>query len=126
MVLSLGPGVLPVDHATAVRASSSTVFAALVMRTAYGPTLAWAGLDEHASGHHLGDLVADQGLRVSRRLALEQTRAAVRALTSAVRGPPSAGAADRTVVPSALVRRTPRGATMVAEPRRSPTSAAVS
>ncbi|NEK56760.1 TetR/AcrR family transcriptional regulator [Geodermatophilus sabuli] len=59
VVLPLGSELRSDDAETAVRASFSTVFAALVMRTAYGPTFAWGGLEEHAFVRHLGDIVAD-------------------------------------------------------------------
>jgi AcrR family transcriptional regulator len=59
VVLSLGPRLRVDDPGTAVRASFSTIFAALVMRTAYGPTFAWAELGEQAFVEHLGDLAAD-------------------------------------------------------------------
>jgi AcrR family transcriptional regulator len=58
VVLS-GSGLRPVEPHAAVRMSFSTVFAALVMHTAYGPTFAWSGFDERAFVRHLGDLVAD-------------------------------------------------------------------
>lgn len=58
-VLALGPALRVAEPEAAVRMCFSTVFSALVMRTAYGPTFAGAGLDEPALVAHLGDLVAD-------------------------------------------------------------------
>jgi len=59
VVLPLGPALRPADPGTAVRLSFSTVFAALVMRTAYGPAFGSAGVDDQVFVSHLGDLVAD-------------------------------------------------------------------
>jgi AcrR family transcriptional regulator len=58
-VVRPGRGFRPVASEAAVRMSFSTVFAALVMRTAYGSTFAWAGLDDRAFVEHLSELVAD-------------------------------------------------------------------
>jgi AcrR family transcriptional regulator len=59
VVLSAGPALRPPDPAAAVRTAFSTVFASLVMHTAYGPTFAWAGLDERSFRGHLAEMVAD-------------------------------------------------------------------